>query len=141
MSQIQIVLVIIVKSYKFSIMKKIFCLFSLVIISFTGYSSSNPILDFVIFDNEKIKVSIANTDDNENRVSVKLYEDILSFKTLDKIKHIHIYSNEGILLYQIPIFSKKLEISKKLFGNGIYNVNFYFYENKKSLTTQVKIND
>jgi len=120
-------------------MKKILFTICLNLLALTGFTSSNPILDFVIFESRNIEVTVEDNMENKDRISVKLFEDILSFKTLDKIKHIQIYNDQKVLIYQIPILSKKLEISKRLFDNGVYQVKFLFYENNEPLDTQIKI--
>jgi hypothetical protein len=109
--------------------------------SIAGYSSSNPILDFVIYYSDKIEVSIANGLENNSRISVKLIDEVLSFKTLNKIKNIKVYNTRNKLLYRIPIDSKKLEIKNELFNAGIYKVNFYFYNNDKPLSIRINFKE
>jgi len=121
-------------------MKNIYTIFFLSLFSSTAiFCASNPILDFVIFDHEKVEIAVENDDVQNNRVSVRLFQDILSFKTVDKIKYIQVYNDQNKLLYQIPILSNKLEISKGLFETGLYKLNFYFSENVDVLSTQIKI--
>jgi len=120
-------------------MKKINFTLGLLFFSLVTYCSVNPILDFVIFDNEELEVTIDNNQEKSSRLSVKFFKNVLSFRTIEKIKNIQVYNKDGKLLYQIPIVSKKVEISKELFDSGKYKVNFYFYGDNTPLSTQIVI--
>lgn len=120
-------------------MKTTFITICLILFSGLVFSSTNPILDFIIFDNDKVEVAMSSDKTLNNRISVKLYADILSFRTIEKINYIQIHNNQNKLLFQIPILSKKVEISKDLFDTGLYKLHFYFGEDGEMLSTQIKI--
>jgi len=48
----------------------------------------------------------------------------LEFVTKDDIKYLQIFEQNGKLLYQLPVMSNKLKISRKVFKQGIYKVGF-----------------
>jgi len=120
-------------------MKNLILTISLLCYSISVFSSSNPILDFVILNDKNVEVAVESNLKESKRISVRLFSDILSFKTKSKIKNIQVLNDQNKLMYQFPILSKKLEISKDLFDSGKYKINFYFYGDEKPLSTQITI--
>ncbi|NNE27207.1 MAG: hypothetical protein HKN09_10215 [Saprospiraceae bacterium] len=61
------------------------------------------------------------------------------FVTREETKFIQIFDSRGDLLYQLPVLSRKVRISKQLFGKGEYKLGFMIDGNKKVEFTGVKV--
>lgn len=63
----------------------------------------------------------------------------LDFVTADKIQSIQIFDGNGELKYMLPVLSRKVRISKKMFNKGDYKLGFVMDGQKVIEFTGVKI--
>jgi len=64
----------------------------------------------------------------------------LEFVTKEDIQYLQIFEQNGKLLYQLPVMSNKLKISKKVFKQGIYKVGFIVDGGKNIQFSNLKFN-
>jgi len=64
----------------------------------------------------------------------------LEFVTADVMNYIQIFDEEGKLKYQLPVMSKKLKISTKLFRTGAYKIGFITKDNTTIQFTNLTVN-
>ena len=86
------------------------------------YLTSEAQRDFFTFAN-------FNTDTNN-----------LEFVTKDDIKYMQIFNETGKLLYQLPVMSNKLKISRKIFKQGTYKIGFIVKDGKNIQFSNLKFN-
>ncbi|MBT8232458.1 MAG: hypothetical protein HKO66_05310 [Saprospiraceae bacterium] len=81
---------------------------------------------FPIIETSKITVSLTNVDQQKyfENASFDYVNDNLEFEAISKIKYIQIFNEEGKLKFQIPVMSKSVFISRKLFKYGTYKLGF-----------------
>ncbi|MBT8191045.1 MAG: hypothetical protein HKN67_02400 [Saprospiraceae bacterium] len=63
----------------------------------------------------------------------------LDFVTAEEIKSIQIFDANGELQYMLPVLSRKVRISKKMFNKGDYKLGFVLNGHKTIEYTGVKV--
>ncbi len=96
------------------------------VVSLQSFASNNPEASIKIIENNTAEVSLSNAD------QMKLFtlaqfdqtENRLEFETKDEIKYVQIFDNDMNLQFQLMINSKKVKLSKSLFGEGSFKLGF-----------------
>lgn len=128
-------------------MKKI--IFNLVAFVFISFQLSANISDPVI---EKCCPVVVHTSAVDFAYDEDLYSTFFSpayfnektnslhFEAFQKINFIKIFNEEGSMVYKLPVLSNKVRISKNLFEQGDYKVEFEIEGESDSLPAYVTIN-
>ncbi len=66
--------------------------------------------------------------------------DVLHFVTADYVNYLQIFDEAGKLMYQLPVMSKKLKISKNMFETGAYKIGFITKNNTTIQFTNLTVN-
>jgi len=108
-------------------MKSLF--FVLLCIYSYSISANNLIttpIDYPIIETSKITVSLMDIDQKKffHHAEFDFDNDNLEFEAFDKIKYIQIFDENDEMKFQIPVMSKSVFISRKLFKSGSYKLGF-----------------
>jgi hypothetical protein len=81
---------------------------------------------YPIIETSRITVSLFNFEQRQffNNAQFDYENDNLEFEAFEKIKYIQIFEENGKLKFQIPVMSKSVFISRKLFKSGTYKLGF-----------------
>lgn len=81
---------------------------------------------YPIIETSSITVSLLNVDQKKyfDHAEFDFDNDNLEFEAFEKIKYIQIYDEDDKLKFQIPVMSKSVFISRKLFKSGSYKLGF-----------------
>lgn len=123
-------------------MNKIFLiltLFSTLTLSADNLAFENAA--FPIIETSSLTVSLTDIKQREFFESAQFdfVHNNLEFEAVNKIKYIQIFTAEGKLKFQIPVRSKSVFISKKLFKTGTYKLGFMIEGHTEVEFTTVKI--
>lgn len=96
---------------------------------------------YPIIETSSLTVSLTDISQKEFFVNAEFdfVHDNLEFEAKTKIKYIQIIAPDGTLKFQIPVMSKSVFISKKLFKEGIYKLGFKMEGRDKIEFTTVEI--
>ena len=64
----------------------------------------------------------------------------IKFVTADFVNYLQIFDANNKLVYQLPVMSNKLRISKKMFKSGTYKIGFITKENTTIQFTNLTVN-
>jgi len=81
---------------------------------------------YPIIETASITVSLLDIDQKKffEHAAFDYENNNLEFEAFEKIKYIQIYDAEDKLKFQIPVMSKSVFISRKLFKSGSYKLGF-----------------
>jgi len=107
----------------------------------TVSASSDPVEALKIITSTKVKVTLNDVG------QLDLFEDaiylpqanIIKFETRAKMKFIHVIDSKGKMLYQFPVRSSKVRISKSLFSKGDYKLGFKLENESEVLYTNLTV--
>ena len=87
--------------------------------------ASGPKENITLIKVASVEVSIDNDlNDLFTKATFNDVKNTLEFTTESDIKYIQIYNENGELEFQLPVMSKKVKISKKLFEQGNHKLGF-----------------
>ena len=119
----------------------LFALLTLTTINLYSNSFKDIAIPYPIIETSSLTVSLTDVKQKEYfhhaRFDFK-YEN-LEFEAFNKIKYIQILTDEGKLKFQIPVMSKSVFISKKLFKPGKYKLGFMIEGNDTIEFTTVEV--
>lgn len=100
----------------------------------TSVANTNPVkktadletISFEMYDAEKIEFSI--------NVSYDLQQESLMIETGEEVSFIQVLNNDGVLQYQLPVFSETVVLDLNDFEKGDYNLNLLF-ENENMVSS------
>ena len=100
-----------------------------------------PTESLVLIKTNEIEVSLVDEVQKDIFKLAKYSESSNSFDfvTKEETKFIQIFDYNGDLLYQLPVLSRKVRISKQLFGKGEYKLGFMIDGKNKIEFTGVKV--
>lgn len=111
-------------------------LFTILLTVTSAMASSKP---KVIISDETVEV--ISTEHSEIFASAEFdsVKENLKFMTTTDVSMIKIYSETGILEFQLPVESADIKIHKSLFGEGKYKLGFILQGQSKEVFTLVTI--
>lgn len=111
-------------------------------LSLNSFASITPVSELTIISNNKVELAVSNVLQKDFFLLAEYNDtmDALDFVTKDFVNYIQIFNSKGELEYQLPVMSKKLKISRKMFKEGKYKVGFITNKNKTIQFTDLRIN-
>jgi len=108
----------------------------------TVSASSDPIEALKVISSAKVEVSLSNVG------QLDMFEDaiyfpqanVIKFETKARMKFIQVFDLEGTMIYQLPVRSTKVRISKSLFSKGEYRLGFMLENENEILFTDLTVN-
>ena len=100
-------------------------IFAITMIS-SSFASVTPESELSLITSPTVELSVVNVA-QKDFFQVAEYNstmDVLSFVTADYVDFLQIFDESGKLVYQLPVMSNKLKISKKMFETGAYKIGF-----------------
>lgn len=109
------------------------------LITFSSGELNDPTL---IYSFEGVEIKVLNEASLENFVSFnyKLKSKVVHFETVEDIKFIQIFDIDGMLLFQVPVSSKKLQLGEDLLESGNFKIGFTFSETEEVHFIHLKLN-
>jgi hypothetical protein len=103
--------------------------------------SSDPVIKKVINSSE-VEVSCSDVEYNKYFASAYFNSktNSINFESLGFIKYIQILSESGKLLYQLPVMSSKVRISKAMFKKGKFKLGFLLRDKANVVFTDLTVN-
>lgn len=92
----------------------------------SSFASVTPESELSIIASPSVELSVVNVA-QKDFFQVADYNssmDVLEFVTADYVDYLQIFDESGKLMYQLPVMSNKLKISKKMFDTGAYKIGF-----------------
>jgi len=109
----------------------------------TSFASVTPDSELSLIASPTVELSVVNVA-QKDFFQVAAYNsqmDALEFVTADYVNYLQIFDETGKLVYQLPVMSNKLKISKKMFDTGTYKIGFITKNNTTIQFTNLKVND
>lgn len=108
----------------------------------TASASSDPIEALKVISSSKVEVSLTDVG------QLDLFEDaiyfpqanVIKFETKARMKFIQVFDSTGEMIYQLPVRSTKVRISKSLFSKGEYRLGFMLESESEILFTNLTVN-
>ena len=108
----------------------------------TAYASTDPIEILKVISSKKVELTLNDVG------QLELFEDaiylpqanVIKFETKATIEFIQVFDSEGVMVYQLPVKSKKVRISKSLFSKGSYKLGFMLANESEISFTNLKVN-
>lgn len=96
---------------------------------------------YPIIETSSLTVSLTHIKQKEYflNANFNFVHNNLEFEAKDKIKYIQIIASDGELKFQIPVMSKSVFISKKLFKTGTYKLGFMMEGHEQIEFTTVEV--
>ncbi len=100
-------------------------IFAVTMIS-SSFASVTPESELSIIASPTVELSVVNVAQKDFFQVAKYNTDMdaLEFVTADYVDFLQIFDESGKLMYQLPVMSNKLKISKKMFDTGAYKIGF-----------------
>ncbi len=100
-------------------------IFAVTMIS-SSFASVTPESELSIIASPTVELSVVNVAQKDFFQVAKYNTDMdaLEFVTADYVDYLQIFDESGKLMYQLPVMSNKLKISKKMFDTGAYKIGF-----------------
>ena len=100
-------------------------IFAVTMIS-SSFASVTPESELSIIASPTVELSVVNVAQKDFFQVAKYNSemDALEFVTADYVDFLQIFDESGKLVYQLPVMSNKLKISKKMFETGAYKIGF-----------------
>jgi len=108
----------------------------------TSFASVTPDSELSLIASPTVELSVVNVA-QKDFFQVAAYNsqmDALEFITADYVNYLQIFDEAGKLVYQLPVMSNKLKISKKMFDTGTYKIGFITKNNTTIQFTNLKVN-
>lgn len=108
----------------------------------TSFASVTPESELSIIHTAAVEVNVVNVlqKDFFQTAAYDMQLDALEFVTADYVNYLQIFDEAGKLVYQLPVMSNKLKISKKLFNQGTYKIGFITKNNTTIQFANLKVN-
>ena len=105
-------------------------------------ASSDPVESLKVISSAKVEFTLSSVD------QLSLFEEaiylpiknVIKFETKSEMKFIQVFDDTGVLVYQLPVSSSKVRISKSLFTKGNYRLGFVFKNEKDVHFTSLTVN-
>lgn len=99
--------------------------------------SNNIVTGEVILDENEVIVSINNGEKSYFPIIDYNHEsENIEFVTLETVNILQIFDDNDNMIYQIPVYSKDVEISKSLLEKGSY---YFVFLNEKSISKSTTV--
>ncbi len=108
----------------------------------TSFASVTPESELSIINTASVELTVINVLQKEffQTATYNSQLDALEFVTADYVNYLQIFDESGKLVYQLPVMSNKLKISKKMFDQGVYKIGFITKNNTTIQFTNLKVN-
>jgi len=109
----------------------------------SSYASVTPKSELSLIASASVELSVVNVA-QKDFFQVAEYDatmDVLHFVTADYVNYLQVYNEAGKLMYQLPVMSNKLKISKKMFEAGAYKIGFITKSNTTIQFTNLTVNE
>jgi hypothetical protein len=116
-------------------------IFAITMIS-SSFASVTPESELSLIASPTVELSVVNVA-QKDFFQVAEYNstmDVLHFVTADYVNYLQIFDEAGKLVYQLPVMSNKLKISKKMFETGSYKIGFITKNNTTIQFTNLTVN-
>ena len=116
-------------------------IFAVTMIS-SSFASVTPESELSLIASPTVELSVVNAA-QKDFFQVAEYNstmDVLHFVTADYVNYLQIFDEAGKLVYQLPVMSNKLKISKKMFETGAYKIGFITKNNTTIQFTNLTVN-
>ena len=116
-------------------------IFAVTMIS-SSFASVTPESELSLIASPTVELSVVNVA-QKDFFQVAEYNstmDVLHFVTADFVNYLQIFDEAGKLMYQLPVMSNKLKISKKMFETGAYKIGFITKNNTTIQFTNLTVN-
>ena len=92
----------------------------------TVSASSDPLDALKLISSAKVVVSLNDVGqlDMFKEASFIQQANAIKFETKSKMKFIQVFDSSGTMIYQLPVRSTKVRVSKSLFSKGDYKLGF-----------------
>ena len=108
----------------------------------SSYASVTPDSELSLISSAKVELSVVNVAQKDffQVAEYDASQDVLHFVTADYVNYFQVYDEAGKLLYQLPVMSNKLRVSKKMFELGAYKIGFITKNNTTIQFTNLTVN-
>ena len=109
----------------------------------SSFASVTPDSELSLIASPTVELSVVNVA-QKDFFQVAEYDatmDVLHFVTADYVNYLQVYNEAGKLMYQLPVMSNKLKISKKMFDAGAYKIGFITKSNTTIQFTNLTVNE
>ena len=117
-------------------------LFFLVATTTTSFASVTPESELLIIESSTVELSVVNVAQKAffQVAEYNAESDAIKFVTADYVNYLQIFDANDKLVYQLPVMSNKLRISKKMFKSGSYKIGFITNKNTTIQFTNLTVN-
>ena len=107
----------------------------------TSFTTLEPLNPIPIIKSAGVTVALFEEEQRSlfRKANYNAEQGNLEFITHGEIKYLRIYRPNGKLMYQLPVMSHKVRISKKMFKPGKYLVGFKLNNSKEIQFTEITI--
>ena len=108
----------------------------------SSIASVTPVSELSIINTEAVELNVVNVSQKDFFQTATYNSDaeVLEFVTADYVNYLQVFDDADKLVYQLPVMSKKLKISKKMFDQGSYKIGFITQNNTTIQFTNLKVN-
>jgi putative sterol carrier protein len=109
----------------------------------TSFASVTPKSELSLIASAKVELSVVNVAQKDffQVAEFDASMDVLHFVTADYVNYLQVFNEAGKLVYQLPVMSNKLKISKKMFAKGAYKIGFITKNNTTIQFTNLMVNE
>ena len=117
-------------------------LFFLVATMTVSFASVTPKSELSIIESTAVELSVVNVAQKAffQVAEYNAESEAIKFVTADYVNYLQIFDANDKLVYQLPVMSNKLRISKKMFKSGTYKIGFITKENTTIQFTNLTVN-
>ena len=117
-------------------------LFFLVATMTASFASVIPKSELSIIASAAVELSVVNVAQKAffQVAEYNAESEAIKFVTADYVNYLQIFDANDKLVYQLPVMSNKLRISKKMFKSGTYKIGFITKENTTIQFTNLTVN-
>jgi hypothetical protein len=108
----------------------------------SSFATVTPESELSIINTTAVELNVVNVlqKDFFQTAEYNSQLEALEFVTADYVNYLQIFDESGKLMYQLPVMSNKLKISKQLFEQGAYKIGFITKNNTTIQFTNLKVN-
>jgi hypothetical protein len=108
----------------------------------TVSASSDPVDALKVISTAKVVVSLNDVGQLDMFKDAIFFPqaNVIKFETKSKMKFIQVFDSAGTMIYQLPVRSTKVRISKSLFSKGDYRLGFMVENESEILFTNLTVN-
>jgi hypothetical protein len=108
----------------------------------SSFATVTPESELSIINTTAVELNVVNVlqKDFFQTAEYNTQLEALEFVTADYVNYLQIFDESGKLMYQLPVMSNKLKISKQLFEQGAYKIGFITKNNTTIQFTNLKVN-